>query len=68
MGAHGNMYILLDTGSYKENNQIKLTNCEDTHFRTPRSAAADLCLCCLPMSHKQDAGVKWVSNLMLKDK
>ena len=27
---------------------------------TPRSAASHLGLCCLPMSHKRDARLKWV--------
>ena len=33
--------------------------------QTPRSAASDLGLCCLPLSHLWDARHKWVHVLLL---
>ena len=33
------------------------------HDQTPRSAASDLVLHCLPMSHLWDARLKWVNVL-----
>ena len=33
--------------------------------QTPRSAASDLCLCCLPMPHKKNARLIWVKVNLL---
>ena len=34
--------------------------------QTPRSAASDLVLRCLPMSYKKDAGLIWVNQTSCK--
>ena len=73
MGAHGNMYILLDTGSYKENNQI-LTNWDNTHLRALNSQTVRtlrrlifVCAVCLCLTNRIQ-GLNGFQILCLKDK
>ena len=40
-------------------------NSGDTH-QTPRSAASDLCLHCLPVTHLGGSSLQWVKGELLK--
>ena len=57
------MYVLRDVVWYFQlYSNCNKTLCKQTvenQDQTPRSAASDLVMQCLPMSHKKDARLKW---------
>ena len=51
------------TGTFPFHKYILEADSEEP-YQTPENAASDLVLYCLPINHKQDAGLKWVNQTM----